>query len=152
MPQGAFTAMLARSQVFSLDPVRAAHDGTRLDRNKSAPRHCRVADPVARVADFCRSPQLNRGMKPDNTSPTEPSSARHSADAYLSLKALASYSGLGVRTLRDLLTQPTRPVPHYRMAGKILVKRSEFDAWMRDFHAVHDRGADDLVAEILRRL
>ncbi len=91
-------------------------------------------------------------MKSDIKRQTAARSAPHSDDAYLPLKALASYAGLSVRTLRNLLIHPAHPVPHYRMAGKILVKRSEFDAWMHDFHAANDRGADDLVATILRSL
>jgi excisionase family DNA binding protein len=54
-------------------------------------------------------------------------------DPFLSLKALASYSGLSVRKLRDLLVDPTRLLPHYRVGGKILVRRSEFDGWMQQY-------------------
>src|SRR3989441_6805490 len=42
-------------------------------------------------------------------------------DPFLSLRALAGYAGLSVRTLREYLDQPTRPLPHYRVGGKILV-------------------------------
>ena len=52
---------------------------------------------------------------------------------HLSLKALAVYSGLSVRTLRGYLVDRVRPVPHYRIGGKILVARSEFDAWAVEF-------------------
>jgi hypothetical protein len=50
-------------------------------------------------------------------------------DPFLALKALASYSGLSVRTLRTLLTAPSHPLPHYRIGGKLLVRRGEYDAW-----------------------
>ena len=53
-------------------------------------------------------------------------------DPFLSLKALADYAGLSVRTLRtylDLL--PDQALPCYRIGGKILVRRSAFDAWMQ---------------------
>jgi excisionase family DNA binding protein len=56
-------------------------------------------------------------------------------DPFLSLKALAGYSGLSVRKLRDLLADPTCPLPHYRVGGKILVRRSEFDVWMQQYRA-----------------
>lgn len=72
-------------------------------------------------------------------------------DAYLSLRALATYAGVSVRTLRGYLVRVGHPLPHYRTAGKILVKRSEFDSWMRQFRAASDHGGD-LVAEILRSL
>jgi excisionase family DNA binding protein len=54
-------------------------------------------------------------------------------DPFLALRALAEYSGLSVRKLRDYLEHPTRPLPCYRVGGKILVRRSEFDAWMAGF-------------------
>lgn len=52
---------------------------------------------------------------------------------YLPLKSLAQYGGLSVRTLRGYLIHPAHPLPHYRIGGKILVKRSEFDAWAQRF-------------------
>ena len=71
-------------------------------------------------------------------------------DPYLSLKALAGYSGLSTRTLRDLLTDAYHPLPCYRVGGKILVRRSEFDRWVARFrqHGAPDLGA---VAEAMLR-
>jgi excisionase family DNA binding protein len=40
------------------------------------------------------------------------------------------YSGLSRRTLQDLINDPQDPLPSYRVGGKILVRRSEFDRWM----------------------
>jgi len=40
-------------------------------------------------------------------------------------------------------------VPHYRIEGKILVKREEFDRWMSDSHVV--KSADFLTAIKLSR-
>lgn len=57
-------------------------------------------------------------------------------DAYLSLKMLARYSGLSVRTLRSHLTNGHRPLPSYRIGGKVLVRQSEFDAWATQFRVV----------------
>jgi hypothetical protein len=54
-------------------------------------------------------------------------------DPYLSLRALAGYSGLSVRRLRALLEEPGQPIPSFRVGGKILVRRSEFDAWMTGY-------------------
>jgi hypothetical protein len=51
-------------------------------------------------------------------------------DPYLTLKKLCQYSCISVRTLRKHLNQPTNPLPHYQVTGKILVRRSEFDAWL----------------------
>jgi excisionase family DNA binding protein len=58
---------------------------------------------------------------------------RTDLDPYLSLKALAGYSGLSVRKLRAYLKDSLRPLSHYRVGGKILVRRSEFDAWIATY-------------------
>ncbi len=73
-------------------------------------------------------------------------------DVYLSLRALSVYGGLSVRTLRGYLTHPAQPLPHYRVGGKILVKRSEFDAWIRAFRAAETSQVDTLIAGILTGL
>ena len=54
-------------------------------------------------------------------------------DAYFPLVELAKYAGLSVRTLRSYLTDRTRPLPHFRVGGKILVRRTDFDAWVSQF-------------------
>lgn len=73
-------------------------------------------------------------------------------DPFLSLKALAAYSGLSVRRLRDCLRDPAHPLPHYRVGGKILVRRSEFDAWMAAYRQRGSADVDRIVAETLREL
>ena len=71
---------------------------------------------------------------------------------YLSLKALSQYSGLSVRNLRRYLTNAAHPLPHYRVGGKLLVKRSEFDDWMRGFRSAERPRLDGIVADVLRSL
>jgi hypothetical protein len=66
-------------------------------------------------------------------------------DPYLTLTALAAYAGVSVRQLREYLVNPPLPrdagaplpppLPHYRLAGRILVRRSEFDRWMAAYIA-----------------
>jgi hypothetical protein len=73
-------------------------------------------------------------------------------DDYLPLRTLAGYSGLSVRTLRGYLVHPAHPLPHYRVGGKLLVKRSEFDDWMRGFRAAEPPRLDGIVADVLRSL
>jgi hypothetical protein len=52
---------------------------------------------------------------------------------FLTLKKLSEYSSCSVRWLRDRLIDQSHPLPHYRIAGKLLVKRDDFDVWI----AVH---------------
>ena len=51
-------------------------------------------------------------------------------DPWLSLRALAGYSCLSRRTLQDLVNDTSDPIPSYRVGGKILVRKSDFDRWM----------------------
>lgn len=56
-------------------------------------------------------------------------------DPYFTLAALSQYSGLANRTLRKWMADPMRPLPVYRVGGKLLVRVSEFDAWVSGFRA-----------------
>jgi excisionase family DNA binding protein len=71
-------------------------------------------------------------------------------DPFLSLRALASYAGLSVRTLRHHLAHPAHPLPHYRIGGKILVRRSEFDAWIAAHRRIGLADVSGIVDEVLR--
>lgn len=61
---------------------------------------------------------------------------------YFDLKGLAGYSCCSIRWLRDRLVDRAHPLPHYRIEGKILVKREEFDHWITQYR--HARPADEL--------
>ena len=73
-------------------------------------------------------------------------------DPWLSLTALAQYSGLSRKTLLRLIAHEEKPLPHYRLTdtGKIVIRRSEFDAWMEQYRRVGSR-LDELI-EQRRRL
>ena len=74
-------------------------------------------------------------------------------DPYLSLRALAAYSECSVRWLRDRLSDLTHPLPCYRLpGGKILVRRSEFDAWLARYRQVGPADVDRIVSEALEGL
>ena len=73
-------------------------------------------------------------------------------DPYLSLKALATYSELSVRKLRNCLRHPNHPLPHYRVDGKILIRRSEFDIWIAAYRRVGDPDVDQIVDDVLAKL
>jgi hypothetical protein len=66
-------------------------------------------------------------------------------DSYLSLKALAAYSSLSERMLRGFLRDPEQPLPYYRIGGRIVVRRSDFDAWI----AIHRQPADGQTADAI---
>ena len=71
-------------------------------------------------------------------------------DPFFSLRALATYSGLSVRKLRDYLDAAMHPLPHYRVGGKILVRQSEFDGWMSRYRQVGGVDVDQIVEDVLR--
>lgn len=73
-------------------------------------------------------------------------------DPFLPLKALADYSGLSVRKLREHLEDPRHPLPCYRVGGKILVRRSEFDAWISAYHHRGRVDVNQLVSDVLKGL
>jgi predicted DNA-binding transcriptional regulator AlpA len=52
-------------------------------------------------------------------------------DRYMDLPEVAAYTHLSVRTLRRYLTGSTgRWLRSYHVAGKILIRKSELDAWI----------------------
>jgi excisionase family DNA binding protein len=73
-------------------------------------------------------------------------------DPFLSLRALASYSCVSVRKLREHLEDSANPLPHYRLGGKILVRRSEFDAWMSAYRRVGPADVEKIVDSVMRDL
>ena len=73
-------------------------------------------------------------------------------DPFLSLRALASYACVSVRKLREHLDDPTHPLPHYRIGGKIVVRRSEFDAWMAAYRQVGQADVGGIVDSVMRDL
>ena len=69
-------------------------------------------------------------------------------DKYFDLKSLSEYSSLSVRTLRDYLTDNIDPLPSYCVKRKILVKKSEFDGWIKR-HKIEILNISDIVKEVL---
>jgi excisionase family DNA binding protein len=64
-------------------------------------------------------------------------------DRYVDLAGLAAYSSLGRTTLRDLIR--AGEFPAYQPSGKLLVKLSEFDAWV----TTHKVGPADRVKQVV---
>ncbi len=51
-------------------------------------------------------------------------------DPLMSVEGLTAYSTLAKRTLTDLLNDPRDPIPSYRVGTRVLIRKSEFDAWL----------------------
>jgi hypothetical protein len=73
-------------------------------------------------------------------------------DPFLGLPALARYSSLSVRKLRDYLQDPTNPLAHFRVGGKVLVRVSEFDRWIAAYRARADARVGRIVDDVIRSL
>jgi hypothetical protein len=73
-----------------------------------------------------------------------------SEDHYLDLKSLAIYSSLAVPTLRGYLREGT--LPHYKLKGKIIVRRSDFDGWIERYKVDRRDDLDALVEDALSAL
>src|SRR3989442_3053482 len=73
-------------------------------------------------------------------------------DPYLTLRALSGYAGLSIRKLRQYLADPTHALPSYRPGGKVLVRRSEFDAWIAAFRQSGRADLDQIVSDALQGL
>jgi hypothetical protein len=67
----------------------------------------------------------------------------------LTLKQLVAYSALSERTIRDYINAPLRALPCYRIGVKVLVRRSEFDAWMLQHRQVGPAGLDRVVDSVI---
>lgn len=67
------------------------------------------------------------------------------SDCYLDLETLSRYSSLSISTLRGYLREG---LACYRVKGKILVKRSEFDEFMSQYRTEFDAIADKVVARL----
>lgn len=71
-------------------------------------------------------------------------------DIYLDFKKLSAYSALGVGTLRDYVKSGSMPA--FKLKGKILIKRSEFDNWMEKYRINKKMNIDDIVDGVLSDL
>ena len=96
---------------------------------------------------------LSEKVSPERVDALTAAPCAAATPTYFPLRALAIYSGLSVRTLRDHLHDPVHPLPYYHIGGKILVRRDEFDQWATQFRRVShpmDLGAivDDIVNSV----
>ncbi len=83
------------------------------------------------------------------TPPTPPAKTSPEERELLTIKQLVAYSALSERTLRDYINAPLRALPCYRIGVKVLVRRSEFDAWMLQHRQVGPAGLDRVVDSVI---
>jgi excisionase family DNA binding protein len=69
---------------------------------------------------------------------------------YLDLRRLSTYSSMAIPTLRDYLKEGG--LPYYRLRGKILVRKSNFDTWIEQFKVDERNDLEDLVNEAIEGL
>ena len=71
--------------------------------------------------------------------------------AYLSIKELAHYSGISERALRDFLTDPVDPIPHFRIgiSGRIIrIRKNDFDDWIEHFRVNDGKEMDEILKKL----
>ncbi len=61
---------------------------------------------------------------------------------WLSLRGLGEYAQVSERTLRGWIHSPVDPLPAARVGGKILICRSDFDAWLRRHQIISAESVD----------
>ena len=69
---------------------------------------------------------------------------------YLDLKKLSVYASLGVPTLRERLREGK--LPFYKLRGKILVRKADFDEYMLRYRVDRHEDLDALVEDALSSL
>lgn len=75
--------------------------------------------------------------------------SEHTA-SYLDLPRLAVYASLGVSTIREYIR--SGGLPAFKLKGKIVVRRSEFDRWMEGHRFDPARDLDSIADEVLKEL
>lgn len=71
-------------------------------------------------------------------------------DQYFDLQGLSAYSSLGVGTLREHIRKGT--LPCFKVKGKILVRRSEFDLWLEGHRMSKKKEIDSIVDDAIKDL
>ena len=71
-------------------------------------------------------------------------------DQYFDLRGLSAYSALGVGTLRDHIKSGN--LPAFKVKGKILIRRSEFDIWLEDYRVNRTKQINDIVDDVMSSL
>lgn len=70
-------------------------------------------------------------------------------DQYFDLQGLSAYCSLKVPTLRDYLK---RGLPYFRLKGKILIRKSEFDSWLENYRVNKKQDIKNIVDGVMTSL
>ena len=68
-------------------------------------------------------------------------------DQYFDLKGLSAYSSLAVPTLRDYIREGK--LSAFKVKGKILIKKSEFDKWIEGCRLRKKQQVKDAVNDVM---
>ena len=71
-------------------------------------------------------------------------------DQYFDLRGLSVYSSIGVPTLRTYIK--TGSLPAYKLRGKLLIRKSEFDAWIQEFRLSTKKDLKNIVDSVMDNL
>ena len=71
-------------------------------------------------------------------------------DQFFDLKGLSVYSALAVSTLRDYIRSGN--LPCFKVKGKVLIKRSEFDGWIEGHRVSRKKDINGIVDEVIEGL
>ena len=67
-------------------------------------------------------------------------------DQYFDLRGLSAYSSMKVPTLRDHIR---KGLPCFKCGGKLLIRMSEFDAWLEKFRINKEQDLETLVEDVM---
>ena len=70
-------------------------------------------------------------------------------DKYFDLKGLSVYSAVSVGSLRDYVKTG---LPHFKLKGKILIRKSEFDAWLERYRVNRSHDINNIANEVMDSL
>lgn len=71
----------------------------------------------------------------------------YSEDPYYDLRAASVYSCMAVSTIRSYIKSGN--LPAYKVGGKVLIKRSELDSWIKSFRINRKQSLNELVNGVL---
>ena len=71
-------------------------------------------------------------------------------DGYFDLPGLAKYCSLKVPTLRDHIR--SGDLPAFKVKGKILIKKSEFDTWLEGYRVNRKQDLNNVVDDVMASL